>query len=363
MNYGLVIYDSLETVSGGYLYDRKLVEHLRQQGEQVEIISLPWRNYGRHLLDNFSADLYQRLKEGKYDVLLQDELNHPSLFWLNGRLRPRPYPIISIIHHLRCSERRPSWQNQLYRWVERRYLRSVDGFIFNSATTQQAVEQLAGGGRPSVVAHPAGDRFGQQMTEAAVRQRANQPGPLRLLFVGNLIPRKGLEVVLRAVALLPADSWRLDVVGSLAADDAYTTYIQRLIQQFAFGNQVVLHGLLDDQALGKLLQTSHLLVVPSSYEGFGIVYLEGMGFGLPAIATTAGAASEIISDGRNGFLIAEGAAQTLAQRLALLSDDRQRLAQMGTAALQRYQTHPTWEQSMVNIHRFLSNPVWQTGYK
>lgn len=47
-----LIYGSLDTLSGGYLYDRKLVEHLRARGDVVDVISLPWRNYGRHLLDN-----------------------------------------------------------------------------------------------------------------------------------------------------------------------------------------------------------------------------------------------------------------------------------------------------------------------
>ena len=52
MRIGLVIYGSLDTISGGYLYDRKLVEFLLHHGDQVEIISLPWRDYTRHLMDN-----------------------------------------------------------------------------------------------------------------------------------------------------------------------------------------------------------------------------------------------------------------------------------------------------------------------
>ena len=52
MKIGLIIYGSLDTLSGGYLYDRKLVEYLRSQGDTGEIISLPWRNYPVHWLDN-----------------------------------------------------------------------------------------------------------------------------------------------------------------------------------------------------------------------------------------------------------------------------------------------------------------------
>jgi hypothetical protein len=49
MRVGMVIYGSLETLTGGYLYDRKLAEHLSAHGDDVDVISLPWRNYGRHL--------------------------------------------------------------------------------------------------------------------------------------------------------------------------------------------------------------------------------------------------------------------------------------------------------------------------
>ena len=88
MRVGLVVYGSLDTVSGGYLYDRELVAHLRRQGDSVEVFSLSWRSYGRHLTDNVSGSLFRRLAAAGLDVLLQDELNHPSLFWLNRRLRP-----------------------------------------------------------------------------------------------------------------------------------------------------------------------------------------------------------------------------------------------------------------------------------
>ena len=90
MKIGFLIYGSLDTLSGGYLYDRKLVEYLRAQGDTVEIISLPWRNYAAHLTDNFSFKLPSNL-----DILIQDELNHPSLIAANrGK---HPYPIVSAL--------------------------------------------------------------------------------------------------------------------------------------------------------------------------------------------------------------------------------------------------------------------------
>jgi glycosyltransferase involved in cell wall biosynthesis len=355
MKIGLIIYGRLQTLSGGYLYDRKLVEYLEDQGDTVEIISLPWEGYGRHLLHNFWFALGEQLRQAEFDILLQDELNHPSLFWLNGRLRGQvPYPIISIVHHLRSSEARPGWQNWFYRQVEQRYLASVDGFVFNSQTTRQVVQLLVGDTQPNIVASPAGDRFQPTVTSQQMTARAHQPGPLRLLFVGSLIERKGLHFLLEAVAQLPQTDWQLDVVGATAVSPHYTQRIQQLIFQHGLNNKVTLHGPLSDDALSQKMQQSQLLVVPSSYEGFGIVYLEGMGFGLPAIAGCGGAAPEIITEGVNGFLVAgEGDTAVLRQHLYTLHHNRSLLTQMSHAAYQRFQTQPTWPQSMSQIRNFL----------
>jgi glycosyltransferase involved in cell wall biosynthesis len=352
MRLGLVIYGSLNTFSGGYLYDRKLVEHLRRAGDEVEIVSLPQRSYAQHLADNASAWLSARLRAGRWDALLQDELNHPSLFWINRRVRGR-WPIVAIVHHLRSSERHPAGQRVLYRWIERRYLAGVDGFVFNSQTTRAAVEALSGGGRRAVVAHPGGDRFGPALPADHVRARAYQPGPLRLLFVGNVIPRKGLHTLVEGLRRLEVGDWRLEVAGSLHVDPDYARAVREQIERRGLGDKVALCGAVTDEALREMLTRAHVLVVPSSYEGFGIVYLEGMGFGLPAIAAGAGAAGEIITEGENGFLVPPGDAGALAESLKIFLRNRERLAAMSLAALRRFQQHPAWESTAVRIRAFL----------
>jgi glycosyltransferase involved in cell wall biosynthesis len=351
---GLIIYGSLDIISGGYLYDRMLVEYLHRQGDQVEIFSLPWRDYSRHLRDNLSQVFFRHLCQAPLDVLLQDELNHPSLFWLNRRLkRQTRYPLVAIVHHLRCSEARPAWQNRFYRWVERHYLATLDGFICNSQTTRDAVEGLIGAERPAVVAYPGGDRFQPALTAIQIAARARQAGPLRVIFVGNLIPRKELHTVLDGLARLPRDSWQLDVVGSLTVDPDYVQTVYRQIDQLGLAAHVTLAGPLSDADLAACLARSHLLVVPSSYEGYGIVYVEGMGFGLPAIAATAGAAGEIITHDRDGFLVAPGDSPTLARHIQALSQDRERLLQLSLAAHTRYAAHPTWASSTAHMREFL----------
>ena len=353
MRIGLLIYGSLETLSGGYLYDRKLVEYLRAQGDEVRVISLPWRNYAAHLGDN----LRFRLPPG-LDVLIEDELNHPSLLAANRHRLG--YPVVSLVHHLRCSEERPAWQNALYRIVERRYLASVDGFIFNSQTTRGVVTGLVGDRKPSVVAYPPTDRFGQALPVETVRARAAEGGPLRLLFLGSVIPRKGLETVLKALLTQrtrrntkETPLFTLDVVGSLTTDRAYARRMEQLASVFGPSSTVRFHGALDEAALAAQLRQAQVLVVPSSYEGFGIVYLEGMAFGLPAIGSTAGAAGEIIRPGETGYLITPGDAQVLAALLQALATDRSLLAQLALSALERYKQQPPWEQTAGGIREFL----------
>ena len=326
MHIGLIIYGSLDTLSGGYFYDRNLVEYLRSQGDKVAVISLPWRNYAAHLTDNLRFRLPSNL-----DILIQDELNHASLIFANrGR---HPYPVISLVHHLRSSELRPRWQNIFYRWVERRYLRSVDGFIFNSHTTAKVVHDLLREEKPSIVAYPPTDRFGEPITEEDIRTRAKTK-ELRILFLGNVIYRKGLHTLLESVSN-QRSTLRVDVVGSLTAEPDYAKQIQEYVARNDLSSLVFFHGSLDREPLIHKLKQAHVMIVPSSYEGFGIAYLEGMCFGLPAIGTITGAASEIITDGVDGFLIQPENASHLEDRLKALNEQRDLLTQMSLAARNR----------------------------
>jgi glycosyltransferase involved in cell wall biosynthesis len=357
MHIGLLLYGSLDILSGGYLYDRKLVAYLQAQGDNVELISLPWRSYIHHLNDNFSIGFRRRLERLQVDVLLQDELSHPSLFILNRSLQGKiGYPIISIVHLLRCTEGHQACSNYLYRWIERSYLTSVDGFIYNSLTTRQAVEQLLIDTKvrwfPSLVAYPGSNRFHPEISNAEIIRRA-QNDVLQLLFLGNIIPRKGLHVVLKALKRLSTDQWMLTVIGNTYANPSYIRAIKRQIIRNGLSKHVRFVGIMPDSELADYMRVCHLLVMPSAYEGYGIVYPEAMGFGLPAIGTNEGAAKEIISHNRDGFLIAPSDDIALAAYLDDMAQNRQHLLEMSLAAHNHYRSLPTWEESVENIRNFL----------
>jgi glycosyltransferase involved in cell wall biosynthesis len=348
-----VIFGGLETLTGGYLYNRMLVEYLRNRGHEVEVISQPYPGYYRHLIS-----LGKHLRQLPLDILLQDEATHPAFFLLNQRLRARvAYPIISIVHHLRSSEQCSAWQKRLYGDIERRYLMTIDGFIFNSQTTRCSVERIIGSKCPSVVAYPSGNRFLTNITDEEIAIRAKQPGPLRIVFVGNVIHRKEVHTLLAALAQLPRDICTLTVVGDLFMDKPYVRAIRRQVTENGLDDRAMFLGSISDVELAARLKESHVLVVPSSYEGFGIVYLEGMGFGLPAIASTAGAATEIITHGRNGLLVRVGDTASLAGYLHDLSRDRDRLLSMSLNARRRFESHPTWQMTTERILMFLKTIV------
>ncbi|MGZ0079483.1 glycosyltransferase family 4 protein [Methylomonas sp. YC3] len=360
MHIGLLVVGDMNSVSGGYLYNRKLVSYLQSQGDQVSIISLPPHNYWRLLAENITGDLLEKIAAAKPDILIQDAMVHPAVFNLNRRISSQLHiPLIALVHLLVSIDQAPWYSRWLYRIIESRYLQAVNGIIANSRTTLSQIRQLlAGELPPHCIAVPAGDNFaGVNIDHTAVLNRALEPGPLRILLVGNVIRRKGLHVLLKALNQLPAPDYLLSVVGRLDMEPGYVAEIKTLIRDAGLTQSVPLLGPMQGEALADLYRQHHLLVMPSAYESYGIVYVEAQQVGLPVIGATAGAAWEIIRDGENGYLIEPEGHVALGNLLQTLHHDRQLLARLGANALQFYADHPKWETSCAGIRAFLSGQV------
>jgi glycosyltransferase involved in cell wall biosynthesis len=358
MRIGLIIYGTLQYRSGGYLYDRMLVEHLTASGDQVFLFSLPWRSYPLHLLDNLFTNLVRSIRHTPLDVLLQDELNHPSLVVPNLRLKKVfKRPIISIVHHLRCMEPHAVRGRLLMRWIERAYLKTVDGFIFNSCNTRDTVAGLIGQSKRHLVATPGGDRLGRLADQQAIEDRCMRPGALKLLFIGNVVRRKNLDGLLAGLARVRRVPWHLTVVGRLDIDIPYTGLIKNRIKGLGFSDRVDLCGLVDDSKLRHYLQSSHLIAMPFTYEGFGIVYLEGMAFGLPALASRVGGAPEVVRHGQTGYLFDPDRVDQLAAVVEHLGGRRAELLRLSLAARRRFEAFPTWRQTTGAIRYFLETAL------
>lgn len=348
MDVGFVVSGELSTTTGGFIYDRNLVHYLRSAGDAVEVIEIPWRAYPVGLVHNLDPRLRRRVAAPDVDVLVQDELCHPSLVLTN---RGREVPVVSIVHHLRSSEPRPSVPQSFVRVVEAGYLRSVDGFIWSSEATRDAVQSL-GGRSTGIVAYPGGDRLDADPDRFDIDGRAHR-GRFSIVFLGRVTPRKGLHTLIQGLSRLPDDSWQLTAIGDTTASPRYVAEVRHQIEELGLEHAIDMQGKLDDHALSSTLADCHLLAVPSTYEGFGIAYLEGMGFGLPALATTAGGASELVRDGEDGILVPPNDPAAIAAAIEPLVTDRNRLARMGRKARRRFESHPTWEETAERVRDFL----------
>jgi glycosyltransferase involved in cell wall biosynthesis len=354
MRIGLVIYGRLDTLTGGYLYDRFLAEALRRRGHAVDVISLEEKPYVLGLLDNFSRRLEARLADRRWDLLLQDELCHPALFRLNRRIRlRRRTTIVGIVHQVLCRQPRSRLLNLAYSWGERHYLQTTDGLLFPSRFNRDLARLLIGRGCPMQVAHPGADRLGRMPSGRMIAARSHKAGPLELLFVGHLSPVKGLDLLLESLSRLPPHMWRLTVAGSLAADRPHARRILGWIRRRGLGPQVRFRGVVDGGQLRALYAAGHVFVMPFAHEGFGIAALEAMAFGLPVIGSSAAGVREFVRHAQNGYLVAARDHPAVRRYLDLLYHDRGRLAEMGQAAWLTHSAQPSWEKSMGRACAFL----------
>lgn len=358
MHLALAITGKLSQQSGGYRYDRTLVEYCRNQGDTVEVISLPERSYPLSVLAGCSNRTTARL-ERPADVLLVDGICHPAL-WCR---RPEtPAAIVGLVHHLRSGD--PTDRYRLPAGLfEREYLDVVDATITTSAFLRTQVRSLQSRGRsgsgasgPQLVAPPGGRRETSAASPKQVAERAKLQ-PLRVVFVGNVLARKDPQTVLEAFANRPATDWQLTIVGSHQGDPDYAAETVALAAELGIDDRVAFTGAVSDSRLQSILASSHVCCVPSQYEAFGMVYLEAMEQGVVPIASSVGGARECIRDGESGFLLRPERPQKIAARLALLDTDRERLAAMGTKALAAADTHPAWESTMKRVRSFLQAQV------
>ena len=157
------------------------------------------------------------------------------------------------------------------------------------------------------------------------------PGAPRLAVVGRLVPIKGHDVLLRAVAAVRSDlpGVKLEIAGDGSLEQALRSTAARL----ELDGVVSFLGRVAPSA--PVVDRAEVVVVPSFGEGFGMVALEAMERGRPVIASAVGGLPEIVEDGCTGLLVPAGDAEALARAIRELAGDRERAAVMGAAGRAR----------------------------
>lgn len=353
MNIGFLIYGKLSRRTGGYLYDTKLVEYLTKKDDHVKIISLPNKQYFDNIQYSFSSHLFNRLKKLDVDIFLQDVMCYPTLFFINRRLKQdTDIRLISIVHNLKQYETQNNQDNFAVRFFEKQYLETIDDFIFISNTARKSVEALLQRSVSGLVALPGKNHLGPKKRKKVTKSYC-QNQRLKLVFVGNLFPNKGLHVLLRSLSTIDTDKWILTVIGDPNFDKKYSLKIQKLIHNLKLENNVFFKGFVSRSRLSRYFENNHLLAVPSYYESLGIVYIEALGFALPVIASQNGGAKEIITHGEEGYLVSPGDFSTLRKYINNIIKNPQILIRLSRKASERYKNLPTWNKSMGKIWKYI----------
>jgi glycosyltransferase involved in cell wall biosynthesis len=253
MHVAWILYGSLEQLTGGTIYDERIVRGLEAaHGDRVDLVSV----------DPARADapaVVRYLAKMRPDVVVGDELCFRELAVV---FRHHTKKSVLLVHHLTCWEQ----GRRRTRMHEAMALRRARHVIATSHVTRDRLV-LEGHRRPIDVIVPGADR----LPRAASRR---ERGAVRFLFVGALIPRKRVLELVHA-----ARGFDLHIVGSSSWDPDYARSVRE-----AAGAGARFLGEVDAQTLAQELADADVLVMPSSLEGYGIAATEAIAAGLPVVA-------------------------------------------------------------------------------
>ncbi len=334
----------LSTPTGGYAYDRRMIAELGHLGWHVEVIDLG---------DGFPcpsektrASAEARLATvAKGSAIVIDGLAFGALPEVAARLRSR-HPLIALVHHpLALETGLSAAEAEALRASERAALAQARRVIVTSVPTARLLVAEYDVPADRITVAPPG-------TDAVAPARGSSGGIVRLLAVGAVVPRKGFDVLIAALATLTDLPWRLVVAGDRTRDPAATARLDADIARARLGERVSLLGAVPPERMGELYLATDLFVLASRFEGYGMAFAEAVAHGLPVVGTTAGAIPDTVPAAA-GVLVAPDDAAALAlalRRLIENADERHRLASAARLAATQL---PRWEDSAKLFSRAL----------
>lgn len=332
---------NLDTPTGGYAYDRRIVAELRGMGWTVDL--LPLGPGFPCPAPAVLAEAYRRLADVGTRTLLVDGLALGALPDVAVHM-PHGHRLFALVHHpLALESGLDSATAERLLDDERRALSAARGVIVTSANTAATVTELFEVAVPIVVAVPG--------TDPAPFARGGGSGAPRLLSVGTLTPRKGHDLLLTALARLRHLPWTLRIVGDDALDPACAGDLH--LRASGFAGRVVLTGALSRDDLAREYDQADLFVLASRYEGFGMAYAEAIAHGLPVLGTTAGAIPEAVPPDA-GLLVPPDDDEALTDALKELLSDMDARARLASGARAAAPRLATWTDSAACIWKALA---------
>ncbi|MDX2202135.1 MAG: glycosyltransferase [Hyphomicrobiaceae bacterium] len=318
---GFVIPGDIELPTGGYTYDRRVLELLPRFGVAARHVALPagYPFPTPEVLAQSEAIL--KALPAAMPILVDGLALGAMPAELVARIAQ---PIIALVHHALFLETGLSQaQRQHFHLTEKMALAFARRVVAVSpATTAILVDELAVPRKRIVQASPG--------TDPAPRAKGTGQ-PLAILSVGSVVPRKAFDVLVRALAEVKGIDWRLTIAGSRTLSPEACASLERAIAETGLAPRIRLLGTLPRPALEALYEEADLFVLASLYEGFGMVLTEALARGLPIVCTTGGAAAETVPDAA-ALKVAPGDAGALAAAIAQVAGDAGLRRRMGDAA-------------------------------
>jgi glycosyltransferase involved in cell wall biosynthesis len=325
----------LGTRTGGYTYDRRIIDGLRAEGWHVDVLSL---GEGWPVPDAAARASARRVVEALPDGALAvvDGLAFGAMPELAadhaGRVR-----WIALVHHpLSMETGLADGMRQSLFESERKALAATRGVIVTSPSTARALAAYDVPASRIAVIEPG--------TEQALPATGSGSDALNLLCVATVTPRKGHGLLIDALAGLVDRNWRLHCAGSLAMDLACAIALSAAIERHGMRERVVLHGEQDEDGLRALYVSADAFVLPSFHEGYGMALADALAHGLPVISTRAGAIPDTVP-AEAGVLVPPGDGIALREALRRLMDDSAWRSQLADGARAAGRLLATWPDS------------------
>jgi glycosyltransferase involved in cell wall biosynthesis len=332
----------LNTPTGGYIYDRTVMELLPSHGVELRHLALP---------DGFPFPSAGELEEtGRLlaavpgdEVLVIDGL---ALGVLPPPLLERVAASIVALHHhpLGLETGISIARSKALLASERAATALARHVIVTSRTTADTLAELEFAPPPPVTVAIPGIAPGPRST--------GSNGGFEIIGVGTVVPRKGYDILISALARLRNEPWNCTIVGGLDRDIPCVNSLRAQVSELGLENRVRFAGVLDNDAINVLYARSDLFALPSRYEGYGMAFAGAMSRGLPILATRAPAIPGTVPR-EAGILVEPDNVEAFADALLLLMRDPGLRRQLGDGGWDHARTLPRWEDTAAIIAKVI----------